>query len=385
MEELESKAIEHFDLNVKPGLVAELRIAESRGKRLCRKASEATDVSTRQEAAKNYQEAEADCAKLKKQLEAAPHWKVADITKEAFAVIMASQPGEAVASMSSEARGIFSIIKGKYSKEGGDEDFYCSAYSGDSLTVDRIGRERVVLRRPCLTVLWMVQPDAARKAFADDAFVSSGLIPRFLIFDTKAEPQERTKQPDPIQPKIKLRWTKLIRLLINTYRAQGDTPHLVHASPEAMELFTDYENENVRRRRSDGDLQDMASFVARWTENAWKLALVLHAARHGAKAHTARLDHSTAADGIEVMRWFSIQQLHVLSTRRREGLSKRLLALLAILATGKDRRMKFRELRRIHRFEESEIRHLYRLWPDKFRIIQLRNGALNPSFAAVLE
>lgn len=382
--EAEAKAIENFNTVEKPRLVAELKIAELAAKNLCAKAAK-EDISTNNHSIEEFKRSEEKCAALKKKLEAAPKWKVGDATKEALAVIIAGQPGEAVASISSEARGILSIVKGRYSKEGGDEDFYCSAYSGDSLTVDRIGRDRVVIHRPCLSILWMVQPDAAEKAFGDEAFTTSGLLPRFLLFDTRAEPQERETDPDPIRAEIKAGWSKRIRTLAKTYRAAGNTPYTVEVTQDAKSLFRKYENENVRRRKSTGDLSDLASFVARWTENAWRLALVLHALKEGSNAHTRELDATTANNAIEISRWFSDQQLEVVSTRRREAHTKRLLAILAILANGMNKNMKFRELRREHRFEENEIRKLCDLWPDKLEIVKLRNGNQNPSYAVKMK
>lgn len=379
-EEAETRAIEKFDTLVKPGFVAELKVAQAAAKNLCSKAvKECTSSSNR--SIEDFKRNEEKCAELQKKLDSSPHWKVADATKEALAVIIEAQPGEAVASLSSEARGIFSIVKGRYGKEGGDEDFYCSAYSGDSLTVDRIGRDRVILRRPCLAILWMVQPDAAKKAFSDESFTTSGLLPRFLIFDTKAEPKERSEQPDPILPKIKAAWGKLVQFLAKTYREAGDTPREIQVSQEANSLFRDYENENVRRRQSTGDLTGRASFVARWTENAWRLALVLHAAKEGRNADKHILAATTASDAIEIMRWFSEQQLDLITTGRHEVHKARLLALLATLATGMNGSMKFRELRRNHRFEEDEIRNLVRLFPDKLKIVPLRAGGKKPSFA----
>jgi hypothetical protein len=383
-ENAEAKAIESFNTIEKPGLIAELKIAETTAKNLCSKAAK-EGASSNNRGIENYKRSEEECAALKKKLDAAPHWKVADVTKEAMAVIIAEQPGEAVASLSSEARGIFSIVKGRYGKEGGDEDFYCSAYSGDSLTVDRLSRDRVILRRPCLSILWMVQPDAAKKAFGDEAFTTSGLLPRFLLFDTKAEPKERDKDPEPIPAETKVKWGGRIKALAKTYRAAGNTPYTVEVNSDARVLLRDYENENVRRRQNTGDLSDLASFVARWTENAWRLALVLHAAKNGSKAHLRKLDATTAANAIEISRWFSGQQLEVVSIRRRDAHKDRLLALLATLANGIDKRVKFRDLRRDHRFEEQEIRKLRDLWPDKFKIIQLRNGNKKPSFAAELK
>lgn len=372
-ETLESEAIEAFDMHTKPGLLAEINVAEKRAQTLCKNAAKESDKHARHIALEEYRQAEEERAEIQKRIDSAPRWKVADVTREALALVMSGQPGEAVASLSSEARGIFSIVKGRYGKEGGDEDLYCSAYSGDSINIDRVGRARVTLRNPCLSILWMVQPDAARKAFNEDSFTDSGLLPRFLIFDPKAEPQERYEQPSPIPTAIKAGWETLIRSLATTYRANGDNPQTVTVSPGALALLTEYERENVRRRIRSGDLADLASFVARWTENAWKLALVLHSARHGGEAHEVTMDTRTAKDALEVMRWFADRQLEVLQAGRNEKLQKRLMALMAAMAAARTE-ISFRDLKRSHSFEEAEIRQLLSVFPKAFKIEERRSG-----------
>jgi hypothetical protein len=381
-ERAEAEVIQQFDMHTKPGLIAELRVAEQRSKKLCTDAAKESDCHARHLVTEEYRRAAEEAAEIQRRIESAPRWKVGDITREALAIVMAGQPGEALASMSSEARGLFSIIRGKYSKEGGDEDFYCSAYSGDSVTVDRVGRPRVTLRRPCLSVLWMLQPDAARKALSDEAFVESGLIPRFLMFDPKAEPQERTEQPAPIPAPIKEAWGELIRALILNYRMLGSDPATVSVSHEALAILTDYERENVRRRRRSGDLRDIASFVARWTENGWKIALILHAAKHGGETHLAELTATTAENAVEVMRWFSERQLEILNVGRHEKLQKRLLALSAVLAEAKGE-ITFRQLRRSNGFEDGEIRQLLAMFPNRFRIEKRKPDKGRPSLWVV--
>ena len=373
-ESAEAEVVDDFEMHTKPGLIAESSVAEERAKQLKREAAKESDTHARLLSLQNYQQAEEEKAAIQKRIDAAPRWKVADITKEALSAVMAGQPGEAVASLSSEARGIFSIVKGRYGKEGGDEDLYCSAYSGDSITINRVGRPTVTLRRPCLTILWMVQPDAAKAAFNESSFTDSGLLPRFLVFDPRAEAQERYEQPKPIPYEIKNGWAKLIRSLATTYRMNTGERESVKASPAAVAVMTDYERENIRRRRrSDGDLAHLASFVARWNENAWKLALILHCARHGNRAHQVTLEAETARDALEIMRWFTNRQLEVLSNGSREKLQKRLMALMAVMAVVKTE-ISFRDLKRSHSFEESEIRQLLVAFPKAFRIEERRSG-----------
>ena len=379
---LEAEEIEDFDMHTKPGLLAELSVADKRAKSLCNQAAKETDSHARIGSLMEYRRAEEERADIQRRIDAAPRWKVADVTREALAVVLAGQPGEAVASLSSEARGIFSIVKGRYGKEGGDEDLYCSAYSGDSINIDRVGRPRITLRRPCLSILWMVQPDAARKAFNEESFTDSGLLPRFLIFDPKAEPQERYEQPSPIPVSIKNGWAMLIRSLATTYRMNGDNPQAVRVSKDATNALTDYERENVRRRRRNGDLIDLAPFVARWTENAWKIALVLHAAQHGGTSHEVTLDATTAGNALEVMRWFADRQLETLSAGRRDKLKKRLMALMAAM-TAANGEITFRDLKRTHSFEEAEIRKLQAAFPKAFKIEERRSGAIRNSYVVI--
>ena len=82
-----------------------------------------------------------------------------DVTSEKLAVMIA-QNGEQLASLSADAGGIVNNLLGRYSKlDRTDEGIYLKAFSGDNCRVDRQGREPVLLQRPCLAALWLVQPD----------------------------------------------------------------------------------------------------------------------------------------------------------------------------------------------------------------------------------
>lgn len=59
-------------------------------------------------------------------------------------------------------------------------------------------------------------------------------------------------------------------------------------------LLRVYHNGNVGRRK--GDLKDVTSFTARWTEQAWRIAVAFHAALHGEKAH----EHTLPIEAVRV-------------------------------------------------------------------------------------
>jgi hypothetical protein len=84
-------------------------------------------------------------------------------------------------------------------------------------------------------------------------------------------------------------------------------------------------------------LKDITSFAGRWTEQAWRLSVVLHAARHGLHAHEHPLSPDTAQDAITLADWFAAQQLDILSGgrwRAKRDRQKEVLLLLADITDG---------------------------------------------------
>ena len=378
----ETAAIEEFNQNQRPNLVANLNVVTSKVKHLTGKAAKESDPDASATLRAELQAAERTKKNLEQQIASAPRYMVGDVTKEQLAVLMQGQPGEALASMSSEARGLLGVIRGRYNGGTGDEDFYCSGYSGDPVTFDRVGRETVCLKKPCLTAIWMVQPDVIETNLNESSMTDSGLMPRFLMFDASAEPKVRLSPPDPIPAETKGRWTRLIKSLISAFRIQTGTPISVTATPEALRILHDYENENILRRQPTGDLHDLASYVARWAENASKLALVIHCAQHGDQAHNTELDRDSAEKAVELMRWFSGKQLSLLAAGRREALEKRLADLIDILGRG-DKTI--RELKRSHGFKKGEVEQIHSMFPWLFNIvIDKPSGVGRPSRVATV-
>lgn len=81
-----------------------------------------------------------------------------------------------------------------------------------------------------------------------------------------------------------------------------------------MDLFNQHWNQIAERQ--DDDLKDILSYASRWTEQAWRIALCLHCARHGEAAASQELSAQTATDAIAVADWFAHQQLRILEGGR---------------------------------------------------------------------
>jgi hypothetical protein len=87
----------------------------------------------------------------------------------------------------------------------------------------------------------------------------------------------------------------------------------VQVGDKAANILFHYADEIVDRR--DRDLQQWDEFAARWGEQAWRLALVLHVGRHGDAAHNHPLAERTARDAVKIARWFAEHQLRLLQTQ----------------------------------------------------------------------
>ena len=98
----------------------------------------------------------------------------------------------------------------------------------------------------------------------------------------------------------------------------SDTTDITSLSKEAQETYRNYYNEVGRKRRHGGELSDVNSYAARWEENALRLGLVLHAAEHGKTAAAKTITNQTAERSIELIDWFSEQQLLLLETNRED-------------------------------------------------------------------
>jgi hypothetical protein len=257
-----------------------------------------------------------------------------DITTERLAVLLANNQ-EQLASLSPDAGSIVNNLLGRYSKlERTDEGIYLKAFSGDYARVDRQGREPVTLQWPCLTALWLVQPDKVETLLAERSLTDGGLIPRLLTCHTRAQPRPIVDGIGGIPVSVANGWAALIGKLLRTFRLASE-PVTIEPTPEARQAMTEHFNGIVARRLDD--LQDVTTYAARWNEQAWRIAVCLHAGLHGEDAGKRMMDADTARRAITLADWFAAEQLQILSAGRhaaRQSLLDQVLGLLADKPTG---------------------------------------------------
>lgn len=230
-----------------PQLTSEIAVLTREANNLERKAAKASDPAERERLLGELEYRNARRAELQQKV-APPCVICGDVTSEKLAVLLAANR-ETLFSASPEARQILDIICGRYSAtKSTDEAIYLSGFSGDFLRVDRLGRDPLTLRHPCLAVLWLVQPDAMARLFDEETLAQSGFLPRFLICHTLAAPRKiQDGEAQAISDSVRAAWSALIAGLLATYHA-ADKPFRIEPTLEAKRLLDDFFNVVVDRR-----------------------------------------------------------------------------------------------------------------------------------------
>jgi hypothetical protein len=326
---------EIFKEKTAPQLASEIAVLNREAASLEKKAARSADDDDRRLMLGELEYKNSLLAKLK-QKNSPPCITCGDVTSEKLAVLLAVNR-EILFSASPEARQIVDIVCGRYNAtRSTDEAIYLSGFSGDFLRVDRLGRDPLTLRKPCLSALWLVQPDAMARLFETETLAQSGFLPRFLVCHTQAAPRKIAEgESQAISDAIRVQWAGLIADLLANYHA-AEKPFRVEPSPEAKRLLDDFFNDVVDRRT--GELSDVGQFASRYGEQAWRVALTLHAALYGRDAHNHPLDTETARHAIAVVQWFVDAQLNVLARSRRQAAEKIEEQVFGLLETIRERK-----------------------------------------------
>ena len=219
----------------------------------------------------------------------APRLFTTDCTEERVFQMLHERQG-AFAVMSGEGRPVFDAILGKYSGDGRTGDaVYLAGISGDTISRDRVGSgdggpEERVIRRPCLNVCVMVQPDKYLEVAANPALRASGALARIwpawlpsMVGQQHERPGEPGLHADRLGPYSAL-VVDVLRHPPDQDRHGRPVPHQARLSSEATEARVDLHNELQDRMRDGGDLADMRDITAKAVTQICKLALVLHVA-----------------------------------------------------------------------------------------------------------
>ncbi len=324
----EQEAVEWWKANTLPGLQTEADMLESEIGRLKKEAGKGKTGMEREEIRDEMQAKKKALADVNEKLNP-PRLCCEDVTTEKLAVMLA-QNGEQLASLSPDAGSIVNNLLGRYSKlDRTDEGIYLKAFSGDNCRVDRQGREPVLLQRPCLSALWLVQPDKIETLLGKTELTDGGMIPRLLVCHSRAMPVPIEDGGQKILPETVNAWAALVGGLRKTFRLSSE-PFTIEPAPEALRMMHEHHNKIVERRLAD--LRDVTTYAARWNEQAWRIAVCLHAGLHGEHAGERTLVEDTAASAIALAEWFAGEQLRILEGGRHAARRTKRDEVLKLLA-----------------------------------------------------
>jgi hypothetical protein len=322
----QTEALRNFDENTQPQL--------ERQKATLRADLEKT-LSDRKSAKKNDDEvgavrAEKELDQLHIQLAEVeaklvpPYIWVTDCTQERLASLMAAR-GDTLAHFDPDgADSVAGILGMRYGK--GDhtgDSLHLKSYSREAVSISRQGSGKggatnTFISSPCLTTFWVVTPDIAKKLFTSERMLRGGLIARFNIVYSSARPQPWAMELQEISTELAARYEKAAFSLLDNYRnrALGELKP-IDMDSGAWNLFADHYSSYCDRFDPD-----FSAFEARHTENAMRIALVLHAWKHidflpgenvSVAGHTIPLNEETAANALKLSDWFVAHQRELLA------------------------------------------------------------------------
>ena len=199
----------------------------------------------------------------------------------------------------------------------------------------------------------MVQPDKIADVFALRSLTEGGLLPRFLLLMADYEPQPIDRSIPGLSREIEADWDSLIRDLLEIYRF-ATTPFMLSPTQEAITLLDNHCNAIIEARKST--LREITTFAARWNEQAWRLAVVLHAGRYGKEAHKHAVDVQTAQSAIKLVDWFAEHQKWILNKSDLLAFSKISHRVVALCRTQPDG-VTASDLYRQHIVADAEAAH----------------------------
>jgi hypothetical protein len=163
----------------------------------------------------------------------------------------------------------------------------------------------------------------------------------------------------------------LIFCLLETYRLADERFTIVPTS-EALRALNDHHDAIVKRRR--GELRDVTGYAARWNEQAWRIAVCLHAGTNGSQGHEQPVSFETAQRAIALTDWFAAEQLRILNVGRTQRKIERLQRLKELIVQQYNGEVTLRTLQRNNGFEPAETRELVARFPQTLIIERHETG-----------
>ena len=224
---------------------------------------------------------------------------VDDITPEALARVMKDN-NERIGIISAEG-GIFGVMAGRYSSFP-NLDIFLKAYSGESYSSARVGRECIDMKHPLLTIGLAVQPKVIADIMDNEDFRGRGLLARFLYCIPKSRIGERTYRIDTVAPEVRKEYERLCKELINIPDLDGFVERTIKLSNEADKLAEEFFL--WIEHRLTNELESIEDWAAKLHGNTMRIAGILHIVKYRLNSVNMLLEEDTMKSAITIGRYY---------------------------------------------------------------------------------
>lgn len=197
---------------------------------------------------------------------------VDDITPEKLVSVMADRNG--VAAVISAEGGIFDQLAGGMYSKSVNIDVLLKGHAGDTIRVDRIGRNSESIEKPALTMLLSVQPNILSGMMQNSIFRGRGLTARFLYCFPASHVGDRKYRSQPIPDEVIREYDALINNLLDVdCNPSLETPEIITLSKEADMLLEEFANEIEPKLK--GEYADIADWAGKLVGAVLRISAIL--------------------------------------------------------------------------------------------------------------
>lgn len=242
------------------------------------------------------------------EIPSAPTVTVDDVTPEALECRIAEQG--ALVQLAPEGCGLVESMGPRYrDTRGGAYAVFLKAHGGDRITTDRVGRGRVDITDPRLTIVATTQPDTLRALAGVKGSRATGLLARFAYVLPENRVGQRVTRPPPMPERVRRDYDGVIRALLDLSQCEGG-PHVLRFSPTADDALCRFEVEVEPRLR--GDLGHVADWAGKLAGLCVRIAGGIHMVKHHQHLEpwTVEVEASSVEAAIEIGRYLLDHALH---------------------------------------------------------------------------
>jgi hypothetical protein len=209
-----------------------------------------------------------------------PQLVCSDATQEAIAALLGKQ-GQRIGLLDAEGGGPFQIMLGRYGQGGNANlDIYLRTYSGDSFSVERVGKPRIDLPSALITICLTIQPEVLDELSQRKELRGKGLLARFWWSFPTSRVGYRKSRGVPMPAAVRDEYNSQITKLLELAPPPDGKAHTIEMGDEGGRLLDELHEATEEQLRPDGDLGRVADWVNRYRAHVARMAGLLHCAEH---------------------------------------------------------------------------------------------------------